>query len=292
MRPGRQSSSALRSALYECRVLHHRRTPRDHRFVYRLFYFAIDLDELPEIGRASRFFSVERKNIFSFRERDFLPTQEPAFNPTRPASPVCEATLKSRVLSFCAENGVSLAGESRVVLVTLPRVLGHRFNPVSFYFCHDADGRPRAAIAEVTNTFHEVKPYFIPLSEEGGQGGGVFRVRCPKHFYVSPFTSLEAEFDFPLRAPERRLAIRIDDQEGGRVLVHSTLTGERVAFTDARLAWFVFKYPLVTGGIVMRIHWQALRLWLKRVPFFRKADRPDRQRDLHRPHSSITNPAS
>jgi DUF1365 family protein len=282
------TSTPLRSCLYECRVLHHRRTPREHRFVYRLFYFAIDLDEAGRLDRRSRLFSWRRGNVFSFRDDDFLPIHEPAHNPTRDTRPVISLSLKGRVLAFCAERGLALAADARVTIVTLPRVFGHRFNPVSFYFCHDADGTPRAAIAEVTNTFREVKPYFVPFVPGSAGQRGTFRLRVPKHFYVSPFAGVETEFDFALRTPGDRLAIRIDGYEQERVLVHSTLTGDRVLFTDARLGWFLLKYPFVTIGILLRIHWQALRLWVKRVPFLRKEACASSQRDLHRPHSSLT----
>ena len=286
-------SSQVRSCLYECRVLHHRHAPREHRFVYSLFYFALDLDELPSVSRRSWLFSRERANVFSFRERDFLPTNEPAHNATRDSSPGFSESLKERIIAFCATGGIALASDCRILLVTLPRVLGYRFSPVSFYFCRDADGTPRAAIAEVTNTFREVKSYLVPLASTAGTrvGDNVFRLRVPKHFYVSPFSSLETEFDFTLRTPAAHLAIRIDDHEGDQMLLHSTLTGRRVSFSDAHLGWFLIKYPFVTLGVVLRIHWQALRLWLKRVPFFRKAAGAAWQRDLHRPHSSLKHTA-
>lgn len=280
----------FRSGLYECRVLHHRYAPREHRFVYRLFYFALDLDELDALGGASRLFSTGKSALFSFRDRDFLPVDEPVYNPTRTTTVPARASLKTRVLAFCLSRGVDLPAETRVLLVTLPRVLGYRFSPVSFYFCQDADGTPRAAIAEVTNTFREVKPYLVPFAGPSGLEGGVFRSLAPKHFYVSPFSSLDSEFDFTLRAPAGRLAIRIDNKEHGRLVLHSTLTGRRLPFSDRRLLGLLLKYPFVTLGVVLRIHWQALRLWLKRVPFFRKAAAAPAQRDLHRPHSSLTTP--
>jgi len=289
------------SSLYECTVLHERFAPKRHRFAYRLFYFALDLDELVALPRRLALFSLNRTNFFRFRERDFLPTGEPLYHPTEPA-PTLQlptftsasvptgtapgAALKSRVRAFCAAHGADFGPDGRVLLITLPRVLGFQFNPVSFYFCSDSAGRPVGAIAEVTNTFREVKLYFVPPAA-GRTGPGVFHLHTPKHFYVSPFFGLDLAFDLTLRVPGETLAVRIDDHEGGRRVLHTALTGRRAPLTDARLAWFLLKYPLVTVKIVALIHWQAFRLWLKRVPYFPKAARAAAQRDLYRPHPSI-----
>lgn len=292
------ADAAPRSCLYECRVEHRRFAPREHRFAYRLFYLCVDLDELPLLRRRLRLLAVNGAGLLSFRERDFLPLGEPLHQPidgpvaarlARDPNAGAAASLKERAAAFCAAHGVPLGAEPRVELVTLPRLLGHQFNPVSFYFCADRTGAPRAAIAEVTNTFREVKPYLIPLAP----GSTAFRLRVPKHFYVSPFSSVDVEFDFHFRAPGARLALRIDDYAGGQRVFHSTLAGERVPLTDARLAWLLAKYPCANLGLVARIHWQALRLWSRRVPFFRKADAAERQRGLYRPDISIADrPAS
>lgn len=123
--------------------MHHRFTPKEHGFVYRLFLFAIDLDELEELSRRLRLFSVDRANLFSLRQSDYLPTREPLHNASRPTSVAAAGgrSLKERVLAFLAARGVDLTG-GRVVLVTLPRVAGYLFNPVSFYFCYDRAGAP------------------------------------------------------------------------------------------------------------------------------------------------------
>ena len=285
----------LRSSLYECTVLHHRFSPKEHRFVYRIFLFAFDLDELPELHRRLPLFSHNRSNLFSFRDRDFFPTAEPLYNPTGqasgPAAPpraFGPASLKDRITAFLATRDIDLTG-GRVVLVTLPRVLGYLFNPVSFYFCYDAAGTCVASLAEVTNTFKEMKPYF--LGPETRVAGTSFTLRTPKHFYVSPFSDVDTAFDFTLRTPHERLSIQIDDYIGADRTLTSTLAGPRRELTGGRLAWFSLKYPAITLRIIALIHWHAALLWFHRLPWFAKAARAPDQRDLYRPHASIAHSA-
>lgn len=296
----------MRSSLYECRVMHQRFAPKRHRFVYRIFLLAIDLDELSGLDRALRFFSVGRHNLYSFFDHDYFPTDQPRHNgaPTIPPPRQAEATdprraleagpvgLKARVLAYLADRQIDLTG-GRVVLLTLPRVLGYLFNPVSFYFCYDRTGVPVATIAEVTNTFREVKPYLLgpatcQRSPEGsGQGEASFNLRVPKFFYVSPYSPVDLSFDFTLRPPTDRLALQIDDYAGPQRLLTSTLTGRSRALNNSTLASATLRHPLVTLKIIGLIHWQALLLFAKRVPWFRKNAQASAQRDLYRAHPSI-----
>jgi hypothetical protein len=282
----------VKSCLYECHVLHHRFSPTPHRFLYRIFLFAFDLDELDTLHRKLRLFSLNRRNLYSFRDADYLPITEPVHHATRPVAPPSAPrdpqSLKSRVVTHLAQHGIDLTG-GRVRLVTLPRVLGYLFNPVSFYFCYDRTGAPVAALAEVTNTFREMKPYLLAPAT---LRDGAFRLRVPKHFYVSPFSDVDVAFDFTLRVPGERLSIQIDDYAGAERTLTSTLAGPRQPLTDARLAWFTLKYPLLSLRVITLIHWHALRLWLKRVPWFPKAARAADQRDLYRPHASLTGAAT
>ncbi len=274
---------ALSSCLFECRVMHHRFSPKVHRFDYRIFLFGIDLDELETLDRSLALFSVNRRNLYRFEEEDYLPTGETRHNGATVPAGAPGRRLKARVLDYARENGVDLP-DGRVLLVTLPRVAGYLFNPVSFYFCYDRDGQPRAAISEVTNTFKEMKPYFIGRADGATNA---FHRRVTKDFYVSPFSDVDVAFDFNVKAPTDQLAVQIDDLSGETRLLTSTLTGPRVALTGARLALFTLKYPLITLRVIALIHWHALKLWLKRVPWFAKAARADLQRNLYRPHASI-----
>ena len=127
--------------------MHARFAPKAHRFAYRLFLFAVDLDELDTLHHRLRLFSANRRNLYSFREQDYLPTHEPVHNsgPAQPQPTIPgDQSLKSRVVAHLAQHGIDITG-GRVFLVSLPRVFGYLFNPVSFYFCYDRTGAPVAA---------------------------------------------------------------------------------------------------------------------------------------------------
>jgi len=197
-----------------------------------------------------------------------------------------QSTIKQRLLAYLASHNIPFDPRGRVMLLTLPRVLGYIFNPVSFYYCFDPAGAPVCSIAEVGNTFREMKLFLLGPEELTSPDS--FRKLTPKHFYVSPFSSLDLSFDFKLRIPGDALEIHIDDRDGdGRVLL-STLSGQRAALTDRRLAWFSLKYPLVTLKVIFLIHWHALLLYLKKIPFYRKTANPARQSGVLNPHATLT----
>ncbi|HVT73635.1 MAG TPA: DUF1365 domain-containing protein [Lacunisphaera sp.] len=284
------SPAPQRSRLYACTVHHARFAPRAHAFTYRLYYLAIDLDELPALAARLRLIRFNRRGPVTFRERDFLPVHEPVHQgDAAPALPP-GLGLKERVIAWCAQRGHDPGPGARVLVVTLPRVLGYQFNPVSFYFCSDRAGAPVAAVAEVTNTFREIKPYLLPPAPRA-EGGPGFGARVTKEFYVSPFSAVDDAFDFRLAPPDGSLDVAIDDFAGERRVLHASLRGRAVPLTDRNLARLLLRHPVAPLQVITQIHWQAARLWLKRVPFFRKAADAGRQRNLHRPHPSLR-PAS
>ena len=288
--------TALRSCLYDCSVMHHRLAPKEHHFRYGIFQFCLDLDELDTLSARLRLFHRNRPALYRFNDRDHFGTNgvvecgnggvmAEAPSPHHSTTPSLHHSAKPGLLAWVAAQGLPLPADTRVLLLTHCRVFGYIFNPVSFYFCLDAQDRPLCAVAEVGNTFGEQKPFL--LGPEHFDGEGRFRRIVPKHFYVSPFSALDLAFDFKLRVPGEQLDIHIDDREGDRPVLLTALTGRRVPLTDANLARLTLKYPLVTLRVITLIHWHALKLWWNNVPWHRKAANPHLQQGVFNPHESL-----
>jgi DUF1365 family protein len=256
--------------------MHNRLGPRPHRFHYDVFMFYLDLDEIDGLSQRLRWMSRNRRNLFNFRDKDHL--QLPADAPDR------SKPIRQQLTDYLLTQGVEI-GKGRIQLLTNLCTLGYQFNPVSFYFCCDETGAPVCSVVEVGNTFREMKLYFLGSAS---RQGSAFRSNIPKFFYVSPFIDMDTHFDFDLEVPDEKLRIKIDDydKEGNRFFI-STLSGRRKALTDANLLRYFFSFPLITLKVIGLIHWEAFRLWLKRLPFHKKADRKDLQREVLRPYKSI-----
>jgi DUF1365 family protein len=237
------------AALYTGRVMHHRLQPRQHRFTSRVFTLLLDIDRLAELDRRLRLFSVERANLFSFRNEDH------GARDGQPLRPWVEAELKS-------------AGIDRIPatirLLAMPRFLGYVFNPLSVYYCYGDDQNLFAVVYEVKNTFGGQHPYVLPVEPDAALAGKV-RQHCLKNFYVSPFIEAEATYRFRLNDPDERLSVLIREEIGAGPLLIATLTGERRPLTDKQLAVHAFSHPFLTQKVIASIHIEALKLWLKGI---------------------------
>lgn len=267
------SMPAINSCLYKARVMHHRLEPKKHSFHYNVFMFYLDLDEIDTLSTRLRWMSRNKFNLFNFRDKDHL--QLPKENPDT------SKNIRQHITGYLKQNGVDI-GNGRIMLLTNLCTLGYQFNPVSFYFCYNKHDEVVCSVVEVCNTFLEMKPYFLGAGTRTGQH---FHLNTTKYFYVSPFIDMDTNFDFNLDTPGEKLNIRIDDfkQDGTRFFI-STLNGNKVPLTDGKLLQYFFSFPLITLQVIGLIHWQALKLWLKKLPFHKKQANKHLQRGVYRPN--------
>lgn len=252
----------MNSCLYSCDVMHYRMDPVQHKFAYHVFMFYLDLDELDLIHQSTRLVSHNRPNLFGFHDRDYLPGL---------------GNAKENLRTYLRTQGLEWTGQ-KAMLLTYLRTFGYIFNPVSFYFCFDSKGNPQACVPVVTNTYREMKPYFLgPSTWDGHQ----FQRTVTKFFYVSPFVDLDADFEFRLTPPTENLNLHVDDWRKGKKFFLSSLTGIRRPLTDASLLKELAHCPWVTIKVISAIHWQAMRLHFQRkVPYHKKASHPELQREI------------
>lgn len=260
----------MNSCLYRATVMHNRLEPKKHRFHYKVFMFYIDLDELEMLQKKLWLFSTNKFNVFSFRNKEHL--QLPSENPDSTKS------TKQHIISFLEQNGISFV-DQRIMLLTNLNILGYNFNPVSFYFVLNKNNEAECAIAEVSNTFREMKPYFLGKEQ---LKDNTFHLNTTKYFYVSPFIDHDANFDFKLTIPDEKLNIRIDDVKNEKRFFISTLTGSKKNLTNTNLLFYTVRFPFLTLRIIFLIHWNALMLWLKKLPYHKKTANSDLQRDVYR----------
>ncbi len=249
----------MHSRLYVGQVKHRRYTPVPHAFRYGLFMLYLDLAELPTLFRKYWFWSVKHPALARFKREDHLGDRS--------------IDLASAVRAYVLqETGIHLTGPIR--LLTNLRYFGYGFNPVSFYYCYDETGEQvEVIVAEVNNTpWGEQYCYILPDAHNRGSSS-VKRFLLDKRFHVSPFMDMNIDYDWRFKPPAEQLVVHMKNYQRGEKLFDATLSLQQQPINSLNLAGVLIRYPFMTVKIITAIHYQALRLWLKNIPFYPHPDK-------------------
>ena len=241
-------------------VHHSRLRPARNSFNYGVYFLRLPLRSMQDIPLTSKLLSHNRFNLLTFHDKD---------HGDGVSTPLLwiENLLKA--------EGIQDA-DGEIWLQTFPRVLGYVFNPVSFWFCHTQAGALRAVLCEVSNTFGERHCYLLDQTTPIGNSDELV---ARKVFHVSPFCEVTGSYRFQFKrtqqpdGSERTLA-QIDHHDASGPLLLTNISGVAHALSDRVIAQALLRYPFMTFAVIARIHWQALKLFFKRVPFFSKPAEP------------------
>lgn len=258
------------------RVRHARRTVKPHAFDTPAFYIRIHLNRLKDIP-ASRWFSVKGSeqnaaapgSVFSFNPADHGDGKATVDQPA------------GWLLQLLRNEGVTET-PADIWLHCFPRMLGYLFNPVSFWFCHRADGSLLCIVCEVNNTFGEKHCYLLHDADKPLTEGRLWEAK--KEFHVSPFFEVLGQYQFRFHHNQERGVSRVDLHGPEGVRINTSISGAFTQPDDSAWRATLFKYKWFTLGVMAKIHWHALQLWLKGVPFFTKPQPPSAlttRSDLH-----------
>lgn len=243
----------MHSCIYEGTVHHRRLAPRTHAFRYSVFMMYLDLAELDGVFTRRWLWSTHGANVARFRREDHLGD---------PGLPLSEC-----VRDLVTEQ-LGMRPHGPIRLLTHLRYFGYCFNPLSVYYCFDAaDTRLESIVLEVNNTpWGERHCYVLPVPADSNPDSAQ-RFHFPKVFHVSPFLPLDMTYTVRAMAPGDTLTLFMADEHKGDIVLEATLALKRRPITSYELARVLTRYPMMTGKVILAIYLQALRLWLKKIPY-------------------------
>lgn len=246
-------------------TVHERHTPFRRRFRYRIALIDLDIDRLDEAGKMSALFGIDRPALFSFRREDHGPKQ-------------AGGSLRRWAEEKLAAAGVRTEGGT-IRLVTFPRHLFFKFAPLSVWYGYDRSGALSGVIYEVNNTFGETHCYVAAASP------GTARHAAEKRFHVSPFFDVKGMYRFTLREPGEKMAVTVENMIAGERVHMANITARRRDADAGMLMKLAVLQPLSSIGVVIGIHWQALKIWLRGAGYRRKPEPPSDAETLAAPLS-------
>ncbi len=243
--------SLFNSCIYSGFVTHRRFKPKRHFFTYKTFSLLIDLKELENLGKKINFFSYNKFNILSFYDVDHGPRDG--------------NSLTNWVKDILANAKIDI-GSGTVKLLCYPRFFGFVFNPLSIFYCYDENLNLKAVLYEVKNTFNEQHTYVFSVSPSSN----LILHKCNKKFYVSPFMEMKTFYNFRLLKPAKILNVFIKQGDEEGTLLTACQIGQRVEMSSKNLLFQFLKHPLMSFKVILAIHFEALRLWIKGVKLVKR----------------------
>ena len=246
--------SYFNSCIYSGFVTHERYKPKRHFFSYKTFSLLIDLNEIKEIEKKIKFFSYNKFNILSFYNID---------HGNRDGS-----SLVKWVKNILKKSKINF-DIGKIKLLCYPRFFGYVFNPLSIFYCYDKNLKLKAILYEVKNTFKEQHTYVFRCMKPAN----LILHKCNKKFYVSPFIEMNASYNFRLLKPGKKLNVLIKQNDKNGLLLIARQSGKRLDLTSKNLFLEFLKHPLMSVKVIMAIHFEAFRLWIKGIKHVEKKNK-------------------
>jgi len=239
------------SCIYSGLITHKRFKPKKHFFTYKIFSLLIDLSEVEELEKNIKFFSYNKFNILSFHNIDHGP---------RDGSP-----LINWVKKVLANSKINI-DNGKIKLLCFPRFFGYVFNPLSIFYCYNKNSKLKAVLYEVKNTFNEQHTYIF----RSKSSSNLILHKCKKKFYVSPFIEMKTFYNFRLSKPKSKINILIQQSDLKGPLLIARQTGKRIKLTSQNLLFQFITHPLMSFKVILAIHFEAFKLWIKGVKLVKK----------------------